>query len=242
MDLSYGALNASLSHGGTVHTLTGDLDLSGTIFNGGVGLAVNSAGNSHEARFEGFLSGDTNGLPSGIGLSYGILTQDPISGTAIFSQGPVGSVNRTNSVNTANFGFVGTAGVVLDSGSGLQVADSFLFEALGGDSATTTGNIVTAFSTTQPNDRCAGTCTFDQNTSTGVIDVTGPGAFDHFELTTDGGHIANTSLRANWARLQVTILLPKILSQEVKVVRTLLRLEILLLLERTFHHSWQALQ
>ena len=96
--LSYGALNASLSHGGTVHTLTGDLDLSGTNFNGGVGLAVNSAGNSHEARFEGFLSGNTNGLPSGIGLSYGILTQDSISGTAIFSQGPVGSVNRTNSV------------------------------------------------------------------------------------------------------------------------------------------------
>ena len=198
--LSYGALNASLSHGGTVHTLTGDLDLDGTIFNGGVGLAVNSAGNAHEARFEGFLSGDTNGLPSGIGLSYGILTQDPISGTAIFSQGPVGSVNRTNSANTANFGFIGTAGVVLDSGTGLQVADSFLFEALGGDSATTTGNIVTAFSTTQPNDRCTGTCTFDQNTSTGVIDVTGPGAFDHFELTTESGHIANTSLRANWAR------------------------------------------
>ena len=198
--LSYGALNASLSHGGTVHTLTGDLDLSGTNFNGGVGLAVNSAGNSHEARFEGFLSGNTNGLPSGIGLSYGILTQDSISGTAIFSQGPVGSVNRTNTGNTANFGFVGTAGVVLDSGSGLQVADSFLFEALGGDSATTTGNIVTAFSTTQPNDRCTGTCTFDQNTSTGVIDVTGPGAFDHFELTTESGHIANTSLRANWAR------------------------------------------
>ena len=198
--LSYGALNASLSHGGTVHTLTGDLDLSGTNFNGGVGLAVNSAGNSHEARFEGFLSGNTNGLPSGIGLSYGILTQDSISGTAIFSQGTVGSVNRTNTGNTANFGFVGTAGVVLDSGSGLQVADSFLFEALGGDSATTTGNIVTAFSTTQPNDRCTGTCTFDQNTSTGVIDVTGPGAFDHFELTTESGHIANTSLRANWAR------------------------------------------
>ncbi len=198
--LSYGALNASLSHGGTVHTLTGDLDLSGTNFNGGVGLAVNSAGNSHEARFEGFLSGNTNGLPSGIGLSYGILTQDSISGTAIFSQGTVGSVNRTNSVGNANFGFVGTAGVVLDSGSGLQVADSFLFEALSGDTATTTGNIVTAFSTTQPNDRCAGNCTFDQNTSTGVIDETGPGAFDHFELTTDGGHIANTSLRANWAR------------------------------------------
>ena len=198
--LSYGALNASLSHGGTVHTLTGDLELSGTNFNGGVGLAVNSAGNSHEARFEGFLSGNTNGLPSGIGLTYGILTQDSISGTAIFSQGPVGSVNRTNSVGNANFGFVGTAGVVLDGGSGLQVADSFLFEALSGDTATTTGNIVTAFSTTSPTDRCAGTCTFDQNTSTGVIDETGPGAFDHFELTTDGGHIANTSLRANWAR------------------------------------------
>ena len=131
--------------GELTHTLTGDLELSGTNFNGGVGLAVNSAGNSHEARFEGFLSGNTNGLPSGIGLSYGILTQDSISGTAIFSQGPVGSVNRTNSVGNANFGFVGTAGVVLDSGSGLQVADSFLFEALSGDTATTTGNISYSF-------------------------------------------------------------------------------------------------
>ena len=199
--LGYGALDASLSHGGTIHTLTGDLDLTGVIFGGGVGLAVNTAGNSHEARFEGFLSGDTNGLPSGIGLSYGILTQDPISGTAIFDQGTVGDVNRTNHTDTSSFGFVGTAGVVLDSGAGLQAADSFLFNLVPAtDIATTTGNIVTAFSTTSPNDRCTGTCTFDQNTSTRVLDETGPGAFDHFELSTENGHIANTSLRSNWAR------------------------------------------
>ena len=197
--LGYGALDASLSHDGTIHTLFGDFLLIDKIFTGGSGLAINSAGNHHEARFEGFFSGSSNNLPQGIGLSYGILTQDPILGTATFSQGAVGSSNLTNSSSIADFGFVGTAFAGITS-TGVTIADSYLFESVSGDSATTTGNLVTAFSTSSPGDRCASTCTFDRGTSNVTLDSTGPSPFDHFDIITGGAQIANTPLRSNWGR------------------------------------------